>query len=215
MSTAKHTGAWRNKMKQNGLCPQCGRNPNRNGKRCEECLVDSTKYQRERFQDRYDTGFCVQCGKNPYEPGKKSCVPCSQKRRDKYVACENNVKEKRREQASLIRHECRKRVLKHYGSECICCGELEPMFLSLDHINGGGNEHRRQIGNNPNNRQGSSSTQFYKWVEKNDYPGTLQILCHNCNMGKHLNGGICPHQCRTVKTRYVYVGKGEPAKCDP
>ncbi len=194
MSTAKHTADWRKRKKQQGLCPQCGKNPSANGKRCSDCLSLSLHDGKQRFQRRYDEGLCGYCGKNKYQYGKKSCVFCLQKRRDRYAAREDNIKERQRGQAAAIRYECRNRVLKHYGDKCICCGESEHMFLALDHINGGGNEHRRQIGNNPNNRQGSSSTRFYKWVEKNDYPDILQILCHNCNMGKHLNDGICPHK---------------------
>lgn len=192
MSTAKYTRVWREKLKQQGLCPQCGKNKNRNGKRCEDCLKSATEYNRLRLQNRYDNGFCVQCGKNPYRNGQKSCESCAAKRRDKYTTCDN--KDARREQAAIIRRACRKRILAHYGGQCVCCKESESMFLSLDHIDGGGNEHRRQIGNNPGNRCGSSSTQFAKWVEKNNYPDTLQILCHNCNMGKHINGGTCPHK---------------------
>lgn len=205
MSTAKHTQAWRDRKKQEGLCPQCGINPSRNGKRCTECLSNSTKYNRQRLQNRYEAGFCVQCGKNPYEEGKKSCTSCSKKRRDKYKICGN--KEARCEQAAAIRRKCRDRILEHYGGKCTCCGEDEPCFLAIDHIDGGGNEHRRQLRNNPGHRCGSSSTQFARWIEANNYPDTLQILCHNCNMGKHLNNGICPHKGRMVKVRYIDKGK--------
>src|SRR3972149_2266120 len=33
-------------------------------------------------------------------------------------------------------------VLDAYGWRCECCGEQEPMFLTIDHIEGGGNIHR-------------------------------------------------------------------------
>lgn len=194
MSTAKHTKAWRDRKKQAGLCPHCGNNPSIDGKRCSDCQIKVIESNRGRFQRRYDNGLCGECGKNPYKPDRKSCAPCLQKRSNKYAACGDNAKEKRRNQAAAIRHERKVRVLQRYGGRCVCCGEVEPIFLSLDHIDGGGNEHRRQIGNNPDSRCGSSSTQFYKWVEKNGYPDILQVLCHNCNMGKHLNGGVCPHK---------------------
>lgn len=227
MSTAEHTQDWRDRKKQQGLCPQCGKNPSRNGKRCTGCLFDSTEYNRQRFQNRYDAGLCVECGKNPHEKDKKSCSFCLQKRREKYKNSDN--KEARRQQAAEIRWARKKRVLEHYGGKCMCCEEAEPIFLAMDHIYGGGNEHRREIGNNPGSRGGSSSVQFYKWIEKNNYPDILQILCHNCNMGKHLNGGICPHKDHTrspfgeldynpvppnktftQKTRYIHEGEDEP-----
>lgn len=192
MSTAKHTADWRNRKKQQGLCPECGRNPSNNRKRCSECLSSSLHDGQQRFQRRCEQGLCGYCGKNVHETGKKSCSTCLVKRKDKYAACGD--KETRRKNAAKIRHQCRKRVIEYYGGKCACCGETEILFLALDHIEGGGNEHRRQINNNPGNRCGSSSTQFYKWIEKNNYPDFLQILCHNCNMGKHLNGGKCPHE---------------------
>src|ERR1019366_4483037 len=33
-----------------------------------------------------------------------------------------------------------------YGGKCACCGETERIFLTIDHIGGGGAEHRRQFG---------------------------------------------------------------------
>jgi len=56
-------------------------------------------------------------------------------------------------------------------------------FLTLDHINGDGSQHRKTI----------PASYFYRWVIKNDYPKTLQILCWNCNWAKGFYK-ICPHQ---------------------
>jgi hypothetical protein len=33
-----------------------------------------------------------------------------------------------------------------------------------------------------------------RYIIKNNYPDDFQILCANCNWGKQLNGGVCPHQ---------------------
>lgn len=79
----------------------------------------------------------------------------------------------------------RRRVLDHYGSRCACCGEREILFLSIDHIDGGGNAHRKVIHN---------LGRIHRWLEKNNYPEGFQVLCHNCNQGRHLNGGVCPHE---------------------
>lgn len=204
MSTAKHTKAWRDRKKQAGLCPHCGRHPSVDSKRCPDCQTKVAENNSGRFQKRYDNGLCGECGKNPHRDGKKSCISCSQKRRNKYASCGD--KDTRREQAKVIRQKRRQRILAHYGNKCVCCGEDEPCFLAIDHIDGGGNEHRRQIGNNPSHRCGSSSTQFVKWIEKNNFPNTLQLLCHNCNMGKHLNCGICPHKAR--------ISQGTTVVCD-
>lgn len=78
----------------------------------------------------------------------------------------------------------RTEVIKKYGGVCKCCGESRLAFLALDHINGDGNKHRKEI----------KSTALTYWARKNGYPPLFQVMCHNCNMGRYYNGGICPHQ---------------------
>ena len=39
----------------------------------------------------------------------------------------------------------RLQALAHYGGECACCGEKRTEFLAIDHINGGGIKHRKEI----------------------------------------------------------------------
>src|SRR5262252_4538483 len=36
-------------------------------------------------------------------------------------------------------------MIAAYGGECACCGETEPVFLTLDHVNGDGAAHRRSM----------------------------------------------------------------------
>jgi len=78
-------------------------------------------------------------------------------------------------------------VIEYYGGKCACCGETEYTFLAIDHINGGGTEHRKKI-------KKQSGTAMAKWLIDNNFPDGFQILCHNCNMSKHLNQGICAHK---------------------
>lgn len=80
----------------------------------------------------------------------------------------------------------REKVIKHYGNKCVCCGEANIRFLTIDHVNGNGRKHRKKIGN-----MGSG---WYNWIIKNNYPIDLQILCFNCNCGRQANGGVCPHK---------------------
>ena len=70
---------------------------------------------------------------------------------------------------------------------CACCDESEMKFLTIDHVNGGGKEHRRQMG---------PGTPIALWLKKNGYPPGFEILCFNCNCAKGAYG-ICPHNCRT------------------
>jgi hypothetical protein len=80
------------------------------------------------------------------------------------------------------RRKAREMVFSHYGKKCACCGETIYEFLTIDHINGDGNKHRREI-----------KTDIYRWLIKNNYPSGYQILCYNCNCSKGFYG-ICPHQ---------------------
>lgn len=67
-------------------------------------------------------------------------------------------------------------VLCHYSDNkcaCVICGEDDMTCLSLDHIDGGGGEHRRRIGSH-----------FYAWLIKQGYPEGYQTLCMNCQFKK-------------------------------
>lgn len=138
---------------------------------------------------------CKTCGSEkplemfPMESGyrRHSCQECYAKRsREKsanYYARNRNA---RMEQMRVLYIEHKIGVLNHYGDRCSCCGETQPLFLTIDHIDNDGAAHRRKVGN-------SSHNNIYGWLVRNKYPAGFQVLCMNCNQGKHRNGGICPH----------------------
>lgn len=83
----------------------------------------------------------------------------------------------------------RRRIIEQYGGKCECCGEAEYGFLSLDHRHGGGHQERKRLGPNAAYRLALRSKDHEKY----------RVLCHNCNMGRQFNGGVCPHeQARAV-----------------
>ena len=85
------------------------------------------------------------------------------------------------------RKQVRHRVYMAYGGyRCACCGETEPKFLSIDHINNDGAEHKRM-------HRLHTGEQMYRWLIRNKFPKGFQILCMNCNWGKRGNDGVCPH----------------------
>lgn len=85
----------------------------------------------------------------------------------------------------------RKEILSAYGGKCNCCGESQPLFLEVDHSKNDGFEHRSKIGR--------GSKPFYGWLKRNSFPKNgFQLLCANCNQGKHRNGGICPHKLKNT-----------------
>ena len=76
-------------------------------------------------------------------------------------------------------------IFERYGNCCACCNESHREFLIIDHIDGGGNKHRKEM-----TRNGQA---IYHWLRKNNYPEGFQILCANCNMAKAFNS-MCPHK---------------------
>lgn len=77
----------------------------------------------------------------------------------------------------------RQKCIEHYGGKCDCCNENRFEFLCIDHVNGGGNQHRKEI----------VSSRIVRWLIKNNFPEGYRILCHNCNMAIGFYG-YCPHQ---------------------
>lgn len=60
-------------------------------------------------------------------------------------------------------------------------------FLAIDHEDGGGNEHRRQI------TGGRAGDAMVRWLILNDFPPGFRVLCHNCNQAIGYYG-YCPHE---------------------
>lgn len=76
-------------------------------------------------------------------------------------------------------------VIEAYGGRCECCGESGPEFLTIDHINGDGNEHRKA---------GLRGWRLYQWLAKRGYPkDAFRLLCLNCNFARG-QFGECPHK---------------------
>lgn len=73
------------------------------------------------------------------------------------------------------------------GPICKCCGETEKRFLSLDHADNNGADHRRR------EKIGSGFALYY-WLKRKGYPPGFQVLCMQCNFAKGKCRGICPHK---------------------
>jgi hypothetical protein len=62
-------------------------------------------------------------------------------------------------------------IFNEYGGHCNNCEIDNIEYLTIDHINNNGGEHRKIIG-----------LQIYPWLKRNNYPkDNFQILCFNCN----------------------------------
>lgn len=83
-------------------------------------------------------------------------------------------------------------VFNHYGNFCACCGENNFLFLSVDHVN---NDGHADIW--PSGARKTGEGLYLKIISMN-FPKDYQILCMNCNWGKRINNGICPHKVLVV-----------------
>ena len=161
---------WRQKKLDEGICTYCGKAPRWEKRtRCKDCVLRRRQLYYDKRGVRIEAGLCKQCGLYPIFKAEK-CDVCWNKlsHRDK------------RKRTSL-----RERVLEKLGRFCACCGETINQFLTVDHINNDGYLDRRT------EKRGNTKSLFRKILsgERTD----LQILCWNCNLGKNVNGGVCPH----------------------
>ena len=154
----------------NGLCVECGQGPLATKVRCERCRERNQNSQKKERDKNRSLGLCTRCGKRKPSENCRTCPSC------------------RRWQRSYLTRIKAKAYAAYGGFVCNCCGETEPAFLSIDHVNSDGCEVRRKTG------QGCGPD-IYRWLIKHGFPEGYQVLCHNCQWGKRLHG-TCPHKTR-------------------
>lgn len=149
-------------LKEKGICCKCWREKiDGNTVSCKKCKL---KYK-NRKTEALDNGFCNRCFKNVLSSG---------------TCCEECLAKLKTSRAII-----RDKVFVAYGGyRCACCGESEPDFLTIDHIENNGHLLRKEQG---------SGNPFYQWLIKNKFPNGYQVLCMNCQIGKS-KFGICPHK---------------------
>lgn len=144
---------------------------------CRPCKSAHSKARRMR---RKAEGLC-HCGRALIQGA--TCETCKKRYRTWGRANVSHVTEFNARRRATVRQ----KTFDHYGWVCACCGESNSGFLTIDHIQGGGNKHRKEIGRGGGNW-------FYAWLIRENYPDGYQTLCYNCNCGKAHNSGVCPHE---------------------
>lgn len=154
------------------------------------------QYYKKKYIDRKINGLCVVCGINLLIKNKLKCEECTKiiAKRSKVYRDAWDVETRNRIKESNNRNRQRYKtiVFEYYGNKCACCGETNRKFLTIDHINNNGNIHRKEHKNQ------FGGFKIAKWIVDNDFPPGFQILCWNCNCGKRMNNGICPHKEKEV-----------------
>jgi hypothetical protein len=143
-------------------CMDCKQKPAVARKRCTGCYATWRRLQ---------PGRCRYCGGtvSPERPASNGRThdSCLERRRQLW-------------------HTYRLRIVEGYGGRCSCCGLADERFLTIDHVNNNGNQHRRELG--------GGNRRIFIEILKRGFPPDFQLLCFNCNCAKSTNGGVCPHE---------------------
>jgi len=87
--------------------------------------------------------------------------------------------------------EQRVKLLELFGGKCVRCGFSDPRALQIDHVHGGGAEHRRRV----------AWSVMYREMAAEVGSGKYQLLCANCNCIKRYEcneNGRAPRSRRRV-----------------
>jgi len=167
-------------------------------KKCTKChklklLSDFTPNKLYKDGLTYWCKLCI----SRYSKLKYHLDPSFAKRLNKNnIIWQKKNKDKIRYNLLKLAYKYKTKAINHYSNgtnSCSCCGEQHIEFLSINHINGGGNQHRKKVN--------KSGWLFLKWLIDNDYPKGYNVLCHNCNQADGNFGG-CPHKGDTIYTPF-------------
>ena len=95
-------------------------------------------------------------------------------------------KARHRKESKRFRDRVKILVLTHYAKgklACVQCGFNDIRALSIDHMDGGGSNHKKSLG--------LKSNTFYQWLVANGYPDSYQTLCMNCQFIKRVEHDEC------------------------
>lgn len=161
---------------------------------CNECR---RTFDRDFYHNRGGAEFCKKWRAKQPELTAKYSRAAYYKHRERRLS---ELRFKRQNDVEFIRrgkeinHRCREKlkmeVLIAYGGKCSCCGEARPMFLTIEHINHDGKEHRERTG---------AGSGMYRDLKQRGFPQEgLTVFCWNCQMATRF-GGECPHQLEKRK----------------
>lgn len=104
---------------------------------------------------------------------KENLVEMRAKRLNYYYSNKDKLRNYQRQLRIQNKHD----VIFHYSNglmECKACAIRTFEILTLDHLYGNGNKHRKAI----------NSLSIWSWIKRMKYPKGYQVLCYNCNVLK-------------------------------
>lgn len=172
---------------------------------CNKCKTEKSESEFGRYCSGSIDVMCKKCRREPVKKWwrdhpdairsynrKSNNKPKTKARRKQWIA---NHREQYLAAIRRYSRTLREEALLRYSGpfpKCACpgCAETRREFLTIDHKNGDGADHRRQI-----------KMPIYTWLKKQGYPPGFQVLCFNCNCAKGARG-VCPHV--TAPTTWFY-----------
>lgn len=145
---------------------------------------------------------------------QKRCGPCGKKRNQQHkngwwMRMKPKARKKHNARARAFYHnltaaelaevradQCRRRLelkleaISKFGGKCACCGEKRHQFLTIDHVDRDGADHREELVG----KRRAAPAAWLRKLKKAGWKTTrrLRVLCHNCHNAIDLWGG-CPH----------------------
>ena len=139
-------------------------------------------------------GTCMKCRKYPAHKNKRICKSCIKN------SSFNSNKLKKLKKSILVDHYSQ-------GENC-CekCGETDFDMLNIDHVNGGGVKHRKQM---IEKGMGYGVTALFRYLRENNFPNGYRVLCENCNWLAYLEclKLIMSSNPRYFKSKNDYINK--------
>lgn len=185
---------------------------------CRNCEINLTKENWYPALQRTNCRICKTCNaKNKKKWAQKNkektrsyALKHYYKNHEHKIEYSKKYRETHREEMNLRikdKHSSmREETLMAYGNICNCCKETNTRFLTIDHVNNDGYKHRAEL-------KSRSTAHIHRLIKKEGYPlDKYQILCYNCNMGKALNNGVCPHKTHTPAEFKADRAKAKKAK---
>jgi hypothetical protein len=138
---------------------------------CKLCNVDKPlkEYPIDRSHKDGHKSWCINCNiikTKEYEDGRKSY----------HAQYRLTHKEESSKYHKNQLQQLKVLVIEYYGNgkcKCVRCGFSDIWALTIDHINGNGNKHRKE-------NHTHTGLHFYKWLINNNYPSGFRTLCGNC-----------------------------------
>ena len=158
--------------------------------KCDSCnkkfIRPSSHLKSKRYPIKKMRHYCsVKCKNTHQATVKQECKTKNCKGKVSILSYSRDSKHcskclKSRSRKTMLKHN-RKKLFELLGNKCIGCGETDPIFFQVDHINN------------------DASTDVVKCsVRLRDYlaePHRFQLLCANCNHAKRMNNGVLYRKC--------------------